>query len=421
MAPAPAATGVLGWRSSSRESWEEEAKRSTVARLARLFQQRRCQARPPMRFRFDFAAKRAQLSPDALAFAEVESGRQLTFAEFNARAEGGANLLERLGVAADDRVAVLSQLCDLFRGALRLRQDRRRPGATQLAPDRGGTRSDPGRLRRRQAAARHGHRRARASAGGPWRRALHQLRRLQPCCRQGGLNLAPRWRLACRTHLVSALHLRHDGAAEGRDPNGWHGLGQCHQGAASHGAQQCRSYRQFPAPVPHGRHQFAHAAGVHSRWQKHGSVEVRDRPLLDLIAGNQVTVFFAVPTIYQALSQHSRFAEADLSRVRHWGCGGAPLAENLIRRFLAKAVRVCNGMGMTETGLTVFLMDPERAAAKIGSVGKPQLLSQVRLVDVDGRDVADGEQGEVLLRGSNIMPSSFNTHETAYATVLSHG
>ena len=72
-------------------------------------------------------------------------------------------------------------------------------------------------------------------------------------------------------------------------------------------------------------------------------------PLLDLIAQGRVSLFFGVPAIYQALSLSSRLATTDLTKVRHWGCGGAPLPESLIRAFLARGVRVCNGMGMTET------------------------------------------------------------------------
>ena len=56
---------------------------------------------------FDFAAKRAELSPDAIAFEEPASGRCVTFAAFNARAERGADALQGLGLAASERVAVL--------------------------------------------------------------------------------------------------------------------------------------------------------------------------------------------------------------------------------------------------------------------------------------------------------------------------
>ena len=61
--------------------------------------------------------------------------------------------------------------------------------------------------------------------------------------------------------------------------------------------------------------------------------------------------------------------------------------------FAAKGVRVCNGYGMTETGPTAFVAAPEDALTKIGSVGKPQMLLDVRVVDVNGEDVAEGESG----------------------------
>jgi fatty-acyl-CoA synthase len=138
-------------------------------------------------------------------------------------------------------------------------------------------------------------------------------------------------------------------------------------------------------------------------------------PLLDLIAQGRSSVFFGVPAIYHALSLSPRFASADLARVRHWGCGGAPLPESLFRAFLAKGVTVCNGMGMTETGPTVFLMAPGEAAHRIGSVGKPHLLAEVRLVDLDGRDVPAGERGEILFRGPGITPGYFDNPEATAA------
>ncbi len=144
-------------------------------------------------------------------------------------------------------------------------------------------------------------------------------------------------------------------------------------------------------------------------------------PLLDLIAQGRVSVFFGVPAIYQALSLSPRFADADLARVRHWGCGGAPLPESLFRAFLAKGVVVCAGMGMTETGPTVFLMRPEEAVDKIGSVGKPQMLSEVRLVDLDGCDVPAGERGEILFRGPTITPGYFNNPEATAAAIDKDG
>jgi fatty-acyl-CoA synthase len=133
--------------------------------------------------------------------------------------------------------------------------------------------------------------------------------------------------------------------------------------------------------------------------------------VMDLIARGRLSLFFGVPAIYQAISLHPAFATTDFSRVRHWGCGGAPIPEPMLRAFLGRGVTVCNGMGMTETGPTVFLMDAAHAVEKIGSVGKPQVLAEVRLVDIDGEDVAQGERGELLFRGPGITPGYFNNPE----------
>lgn len=138
--------------------------------------------------------------------------------------------------------------------------------------------------------------------------------------------------------------------------------------------------------------------------------------LVDLLAEGRLDTVFAVPSVYQQLSLHPRFNEIDLSRVRQWGCGGAPLSDQLIRLYLRHGARVCNGMGMTETGPTAFLMDPENAPLKVGSVGKPQLLCQVRITGWDGRDVPTGETGEIWFRGPGITPGYWcNPEETAAA------
>jgi len=129
---------------------------------------------------------------------------------------------------------------------------------------------------------------------------------------------------------------------------------------------------------------------------------------VDLLESGELDSFFGVPAIYQAISVHLRFAELDLSRVRSWGCGGAPMPDLLLQQFAARGATVLNGMGMTETGPTVFLMDKKNALRKIGSVGKPQLLASVRLVDADGKDVARGEVGELWFSGAVITPGYYN-------------
>jgi fatty-acyl-CoA synthase len=133
--------------------------------------------------------------------------------------------------------------------------------------------------------------------------------------------------------------------------------------------------------------------------------------LVELLVEGRLSNFFGVPAIYQALSLHSSFDALDLRGVRSWACGGAPMPDHLLRAFAAKGATVLNGMGMTETGPTLFLMDEAGAAEKIGSVGKPQLMSMVRLVGPDGQDVETGETGELWFAGPGITPGYFNRPE----------
>lgn len=126
------------------------------------------------------------------------------------------------------------------------------------------------------------------------------------------------------------------------------------------------------------------------------------------ILENRATLFFGVPAVYQAILEHPSFSGDRLRHVRSWGCGGAPLALPVARRFVEAGIRVRTGMGMTETGPTVFLLDEADVLDKIGSVGRPQLLTEVRIVGTDGRDVAPGDSGELLIRGPNITPGYWN-------------
>ncbi|TFI60058.1 acid--CoA ligase [Sphingomonas parva] len=140
-----------------------------------------------------------------------------------------------------------------------------------------------------------------------------------------------------------------------------------------------------------------------------------------LLEQRRLDTFFGVPTVYHALLEHPRFTRAPLDHVRHWGCGGAPLPDRLALRCRALGIRVCNGMGMTETGPTAFLASPEDAWERIGSVGKPQLLVRVRIVDEAGEDVAEGEVGEVLFAGPGVTPGYWNDPEATRAAFTDDG
>jgi fatty-acyl-CoA synthase len=136
---------------------------------------------------------------------------------------------------------------------------------------------------------------------------------------------------------------------------------------------------------------------------------------------NRASIFFGVPAVYQALLDHPQFDGDRLRAVRSWGCGGAPLSLPVAKRFADQRIRIRTGMGMTETGPTVFLLDEELVINKVGSVGRPQLLTEVRIVDRDGRDVAEGEAGELLVRGPNVTPGYWNRPDATARAIQADG
>ncbi|MEZ4237879.1 MAG: long-chain fatty acid--CoA ligase [Myxococcota bacterium] len=124
----------------------------------------------------------------------------------------------------------------------------------------------------------------------------------------------------------------------------------------------------------------------------------------ELVARERVTLLMGVPTIYQLLADHPGFAQADLSSVRDALCGGAPLPVALLERWLDRDIPLRQGFGMTEVGPNCFSMPPARVREKLGSVGLPIHLGQVRVVDAaTGAPAAIDAPGELQFRGPTVF------------------
>jgi O-succinylbenzoate-CoA ligase len=131
-------------------------------------------------------------------------------------------------------------------------------------------------------------------------------------------------------------------------------------------------------------------------------VEPAFRPdrALDLIVRHRVTFLFGVPTMFDALASADGWDQADLSSVRTMLCGGAPVPESLIRTYLARGLSFVQGYGMTETSPGALCLDRDMMRRKAGSAGVPHFFTDVRVAGADG---ADAQEGEVLVRGPNVM------------------
>jgi len=133
--------------------------------------------------------------------------------------------------------------------------------------------------------------------------------------------------------------------------------------------------------------------------------------MLRWLTSGDITHFFGVPSVYQFLAEHPGWGEADLSGVRSWACGGSAMPVALLERYAERGIVIRQGMGLTETSPTLFLTDADHALSKAGSVGKPAMHTEFRIVDEHGADVAPGQIGELWARGPNVTPGYWNRPE----------
>ncbi|PWW32338.1 fatty-acyl-CoA synthase [Cytobacillus oceanisediminis] len=129
---------------------------------------------------------------------------------------------------------------------------------------------------------------------------------------------------------------------------------------------------------------------------------------LSMIEEHKVTVAMGVPTIHQALLTSPSFNTADLSSVRWFYNGGAPCPHEIIDAYFEKGFLFGQGFGMTETSPTLFMLTKEDAPRKRGSIGKPVLFSEYKLIDSEGKEAEKGDVGELAVKGPNIMKEYWN-------------
>lgn len=139
------------------------------------------------------------------------------------------------------------------------------------------------------------------------------------------------------------------------------------------------------------------------------------------IERERCTVVLGVPTIWKLLLEAPEFQSVDLQHVRFLISGGAPLPEYLIDAYQARGVVFKQGYGLTEVGVNCFAMTVEESARKKGSIGKPLMFTETRLVDESGHEVAEGEVGELLLRGPHVSLGYWRNPEATDVAIDASG
>jgi len=142
---------------------------------------------------------------------------------------------------------------------------------------------------------------------------------------------------------------------------------------------------------------------------------------LEIIERDKVTLFQGVPTMYNAMLHSKSCDSADCSSLRICMSGGAAMPAELMRAFEEKFdCMILEGYGLSETSPVASFNHPDKER-KPGSIGTPIEGVEMQVWDDDGKEVPQGEVGEIVIRGHNIMKGYWNREDANKEAITEDG
>jgi HIP---CoA ligase len=146
--------------------------------------------------------------------------------------------------------------------------------------------------------------------------------------------------------------------------------------------------------------------------------------VMQRVAEERVSMLPGPPTIYQSILDHPHLADFDMSSLRLAVTGAAAVPVELIRRMRSELgfETIVTGYGLTEaTGIATMCRHDDDPETISRTAGRAIPGTEVRTVDDDGKPVAPGEPGEVVVRGYNVMKGFIHDPEATAEAIDSDG
>ncbi len=138
---------------------------------------------------------------------------------------------------------------------------------------------------------------------------------------------------------------------------------------------------------------------------------------LEVVGRDQVTVFEGVPTMYAALLHAKGADSADMSSLRTCISGGSAMPVEVMKSFEQKFdCIVLEGYGLSETSPVASFNQPGQER-KPGSIGTEVRGCEMKVVDDDGNEVPQGEKGEIVIKGENVMKGYWGRDEATAESI----
>lgn len=168
-------------------------------------------------------------------------------------------------------------------------------------------------------------------------------------------------------------------------------------------------------------HSFMQTAGLNAAVRAGACLvllaRVDGEAALRTLHDRRVTVMEGGPTMFDAMLRHPQHGDYDLSRLRVCVSGGAAMPVEVLLGFEeAFHCLILEGYGLAEASPVASFnrMDCRR----VGSIGVPVNGVELRVVDGAGSEVEDGEPGEIVVRGHNVMKGYWGRPEETTATIV---
>ena len=149
--------------------------------------------------------------------------------------------------------------------------------------------------------------------------------------------------------------------------------------------------------------------------------------ILDVIQQEGITLYSGVPGMYIGLINHPKVKEYNLHSIKACLSGGAALPVEVAQQFRAiTGGNLCEGYGMTELS-PVAVANPIQGGSRAGSIGLPISNTDVQIIsldpDADGkyRVLGVGEEGEIVVRGPQVMKGYWNRPDETATTIDADG
>lgn len=153
--------------------------------------------------------------------------------------------------------------------------------------------------------------------------------------------------------------------------------------------------------------------------------------MLDVIAENGVTEFFLPPTVIYRLLEQPNIKDIDLSAVKYFMYGAAPMSTEKLREAISVFGPVlCQGYGQTECAGSIAFLKPGdhfingdtsgelESDERLTACGRPIVFNQMAIMDEDNKQLPQGETGEICIKSDVVMMGYYKQPDKTAETVV---